>query len=118
LIAAKDKIFVSSPKHWGPPSFLCSKYRGLFLWGIKLPGHAADHSPSYRAEVKNELNYTSTFPLMFTFVVHRITFIVFNKDSADNDDDDQNNNIHLCCGCLLHVLEDVLYSLIKTCMKL
>jgi hypothetical protein len=83
-------------------------YQGLFLWAIKLPGHAADYSPPYRTEVKNELNYTSTFPLIFTSWCMGITlpFLTDSSNNGDDDDDDNNNNnnnnnSHLCCGCLL-----------------
>jgi hypothetical protein len=45
--------FFSSPSRpdrlWGPPN----EYRGLFLRGIKLPGHEADRSPASGAEVNN-----------------------------------------------------------------
>jgi len=45
---------------WDPPSFLSNEYQVLFLWGVKLPGRDADHSPPCRAEVMNAWSYTST----------------------------------------------------------
>jgi hypothetical protein len=33
---------------------------GLFRWGLKRPGHEADHSPPSSAEVKNAWRYIST----------------------------------------------------------
>jgi len=40
---------------WGPPRLLFSGYRV----GIKQLRHDVDHSPPYRAEVKNGWSYTS-----------------------------------------------------------
>jgi hypothetical protein len=37
----------------GPTSLLSSGYRGFFPWGVKQPGHEADHSPPSSAKVKN-----------------------------------------------------------------
>jgi hypothetical protein len=34
-------------------------------WGVKRPGHEADHSPPANAEVKKILIYTSTPPYSF-----------------------------------------------------
>jgi hypothetical protein len=39
---------------WGPPSLLCSGYRGPFPGGKARPGRDADHSPPSSAEVKKE----------------------------------------------------------------
>jgi hypothetical protein len=37
---------------WGPPSLLSNEYRSPSL-GVKPPGHEADHSPPFSAQVKN-----------------------------------------------------------------
>jgi hypothetical protein len=60
------KRFLSLPRcpHrlWSPSIFLFDEYLSPFL-GAKWPGHEANHSPPYFAEVRNEWRYTATFPL-------------------------------------------------------
>jgi hypothetical protein len=43
---------------------LCMYVLSLSL-GVKWPGHEADHSPPFSAEVKNAWSYTSTPPIRF-----------------------------------------------------
>jgi len=53
----------------GPPS--------LLSYGLKWPGHEADHSPLSGAEVNNVWSYTFTPPYVFIawcLVKHRDTF--------------------------------------------
>jgi hypothetical protein len=72
--------FFSLPPHpdqlWGPPSLLFNEYQGLFLWGVKQPGHEADHSTLSSAKVKNACSYTSTPPyiMVWCLVKHRDNF--------------------------------------------
>jgi hypothetical protein len=64
-VTGRDKIFVFIPQRldrlWGPPSLLCSGYRG-----VKRPKSEADHSHASSAEVKNDgaippLHHTSSW---------------------------------------------------------
>jgi len=45
------------------------KVTGVLSLGVKRPGCEADHSPPFRAEVKNAWNYTSTPPISLHVVV-------------------------------------------------
>jgi hypothetical protein len=49
----------------GPPNLLSNGYRGLLSMGLKRQGCEDHHSPPASAEVKKNLNYTSTPPYVF-----------------------------------------------------
>ena len=66
---------------WGSPAPLFSGYRGSLV-GRERPGHAADHSPSSRAEVKNRWRYNSTPPICLHGVDREnFTFIYVTRHS-------------------------------------
>jgi hypothetical protein len=50
---------------WGPPNLLSNEYLGVFLRGVKRPGHEADHSRPTSPEVKEMWIYTSIPPYAF-----------------------------------------------------
>jgi hypothetical protein len=43
----------ASRRFWGPSSLLSNGYRGAISPGLKWPGHEAEQSPPYSAQVKN-----------------------------------------------------------------
>jgi hypothetical protein len=53
----------------GPPSLLSNGYQGTLSPEVKRPGHEADYSPPFGAEVKNAWSYTFAPPIHFDGVV-------------------------------------------------
>jgi hypothetical protein len=68
--------FLCIPKRpeqlWDPPSLLYNENRGCFP-GINWPKREADHSPLYRAQVKNDCSPKSTPHRPMCVLFHYIT---------------------------------------------
>jgi hypothetical protein len=62
---AGSRILTSPYGLWGPPSLVCSGYRGLFLPGVKRQEREAGNSLPTNADVKQTWIYTSTPPYAF-----------------------------------------------------
>ena len=80
----KKIVFTSK----GPPSLLFGGYRQFFLKHTVAQAEAdADHSRTYKAEVKNEWSYVSTLPYTFVpcrqklFSVHRAVSLLLRSCS-------------------------------------
>jgi hypothetical protein len=51
--------------------------------GVEWPRHEADHVPPHNARVKNEWNYTATYP--YAFVMYRGAALPYLNIKSTND---------------------------------